>query len=167
MRGLIDREKEPAGIAPPLTRRPNWVACDTDVKIAALLAARPPLTRAIKLDWLCEPVRASCPKLLRNVKPMQKTPCPNLLSSSLVGVGIACMMFLVNLLGHGYAATSDPRSETLGAAEADAAAATVGAAAVETEHTRKRAGIPAAASDERIARPITLSVRTPAHTFFL
>ena len=31
-------------------RRPNWVRVLTNVKIAALLAARPPITRAVKLD---------------------------------------------------------------------------------------------------------------------
>ena len=32
-------------------RRPNWVALLTNVKIAALLAARPPCIRAVKPGW--------------------------------------------------------------------------------------------------------------------
>lgn len=39
-------------------RRPNRVALLTDEKIAALLAARPPVCRDSKPDWQCVPVRA-------------------------------------------------------------------------------------------------------------
>jgi len=47
----VDRPVQGTGAAEAAPhRRPNWVRVLTDVKIAALLAARPPCIRAVKPD---------------------------------------------------------------------------------------------------------------------
>lgn len=64
--GLPDRGTGAAEAAPH--RRPNWVALLTNVKKAALLAARPPRFRETNPDWQYVPAGAWYARRLADVK---------------------------------------------------------------------------------------------------
>ena len=53
-------------------RRPNWVRVLTDVKKAALLAARPPILRDSKPDCPCGAASAWYARRLANVKNLNR-----------------------------------------------------------------------------------------------